>query len=604
MRFLQQSHLIKFLWKKGWFSFLTIAFCFIYLLKISWLKWGDLIIDSGREMYVPLKLVTGARLYRDIFYHYGPFSPYFNAFLYKIAGVHIHSLIINGIITTCFTCLLLYKISRIFLNIFFSTFVVLVFLFVFAFGYYVYLGNYNFILPYSYPVINAIAFSLAGYYFFWRLLRFRTIKYGLLLALFTFLVLSCRIEIGFSFIFSVLAGLLISRMLEKSAIFLALGFVLAALLYVLLGLSGEGAFLNGALLNTIAANLRASDTFTGWLSGIANLQENTQTIFKVVVFYLFLCGVFFCGGSVLVKITRFRGASLRRAIYFIFAAIIIYAVFLFLKKFFYFELQYRCLPLMYLLVGILSLRRFYRCPDKANHALLFSLSLFAFILILRMPFFVRAGHYGFFILVPGLIVYHVFFFKILPDALRNKIIKASFCLGFLAVFIWFAAQHFLLAKFCYDNRTLEVSSERGKLFVFNNNRERRSLQLIEFLKQNTHKSDTLVIFPEGVAINFLSGRDNPLYHYSYLPPELSCGRVVEEIIADLEKKKVTYVALVQRDTGEYGFPAFGRDYATKIWEYVARNYLLYKQFGPYPFTSDDFGIALFKNKSSYAPNSI
>jgi len=55
-------------WKRGWISFLACMFCFLYLLNFTWFKWGDLIVDAGREMYIPLELSQGKLLYRDIFY--------------------------------------------------------------------------------------------------------------------------------------------------------------------------------------------------------------------------------------------------------------------------------------------------------------------------------------------------------------------------------------------------------------------------------------------------------------------------------------------------------------------------------------------------------
>src|SRR5882762_6715421 len=42
----------------------------------TWATWGDLSIDSGRELYVPAVLLEGKMLYRDIWYLYGPAGPY------------------------------------------------------------------------------------------------------------------------------------------------------------------------------------------------------------------------------------------------------------------------------------------------------------------------------------------------------------------------------------------------------------------------------------------------------------------------------------------------------------------------------------------------
>ncbi|MFH1847084.1 MAG: hypothetical protein ABH869_05970, partial [Candidatus Omnitrophota bacterium] len=80
------------------FSFLIIIIvgCFAYLLDFTWLKWGDLIIDTGRELYVPLMLSEGKLLYKDIVYVYGPFVPYLHALLFKLFAPHLNWLILSG----------------------------------------------------------------------------------------------------------------------------------------------------------------------------------------------------------------------------------------------------------------------------------------------------------------------------------------------------------------------------------------------------------------------------------------------------------------------------------------------------------------------------
>jgi hypothetical protein len=58
-------------------SFCVMAAAGAIMLHISWGKWGDFIVDYGREMYIPWQLSEGKILYRDIYVNqYGPFAPY------------------------------------------------------------------------------------------------------------------------------------------------------------------------------------------------------------------------------------------------------------------------------------------------------------------------------------------------------------------------------------------------------------------------------------------------------------------------------------------------------------------------------------------------
>src|SRR5579862_6752384 len=57
-----------------------------YLLKLSWRKWADPIVDSGTQWYAFWRLSQGAVLYHDILWNYGPLSAYFNAGLFRVFG--------------------------------------------------------------------------------------------------------------------------------------------------------------------------------------------------------------------------------------------------------------------------------------------------------------------------------------------------------------------------------------------------------------------------------------------------------------------------------------------------------------------------------------
>jgi hypothetical protein len=74
----------------------------------TWASWGDLSIDSGHEMYVPVVLSQGKMLYRDIWYMHGPLAPYFNSMLFRIFGVHLNVLYWAGALTALACAVVLY----------------------------------------------------------------------------------------------------------------------------------------------------------------------------------------------------------------------------------------------------------------------------------------------------------------------------------------------------------------------------------------------------------------------------------------------------------------------------------------------------------------
>jgi len=338
-------------------------------------------------------------------------------------------------------------------------------------------------------------------------------------------------------------------------------------------------------------------SFNRWLSGARDVSGNARVMFKTFLYYIFFCILFSLGGFAIAYLCRFKSRMKKYAFSLLTGTAVFALAFIFFKKLFTYDLQYRCLPIIFLITVLISLGKFIKQKEKTEYLFLSAVSLFSLFMALRIFFLAWAGHYGFYILLPGMIVYYIFFFKIAAEALNSPVARRFFSLGFLFLFILFIMSHFSISRLCYRSKTLKISSPRGTLYTFNNSRENRCKELIEFLKGNTDKQESLVIFPEGLTVNFLSGRANPLYYYSYLPHELAQPKMMDSIISDMKNKRVDYVVLTQRDAAEYGHAVFGRDYAEPIWKYVSENYILYKQFGPFPFTSQDYGIALFKRRA-------
>jgi len=59
---------------------------FALLTLVSWQRWIQPYIDTGRELMVPWRLAHGERLYRDVHFHHGPLGPYLAAVTDGLAG--------------------------------------------------------------------------------------------------------------------------------------------------------------------------------------------------------------------------------------------------------------------------------------------------------------------------------------------------------------------------------------------------------------------------------------------------------------------------------------------------------------------------------------
>ena len=111
--------------------------------------------------------------------------------------------------------------------------------------------------------------------------------------------------------------------------------------------------------------------------------------------------------------------------------------------------------------------------------------------------------------------------------------------------------------------------------------------------RSTPSGSSVVVFPQGVGLNFFSSRDNPLKYFGFFP--LGMDPVLEKaIIKQLIDFRIDYIVIVNRDTSEYGRASFGIDYAKDIYSWIIANYRPVKIIGNYPFQSRAFGIAIFK----------
>jgi hypothetical protein len=115
------------------------------MFVVTWASWPDLIVDCGRELYVPWALLQGKRLYRDVWYPYGPLAPGVMALLLRIFGANLNTFYGTGLAMFTASALVLHSIALRFVPPIAALLCALVFL---AQGFQPTLFNY--IVPYSY----------------------------------------------------------------------------------------------------------------------------------------------------------------------------------------------------------------------------------------------------------------------------------------------------------------------------------------------------------------------------------------------------------------------------------------------------------------------
>src|SRR5215468_2277462 len=138
----------------------AIVLVFAAMLAVSWRRWISPVTDSGREMDLPLRLMNGELLYRDVYYLYPPFSPYFHSLLYRIFGAHLDVLQAGGAVCAVLVVWMCYRIARRLMTPSESALAVIAVIVVCVFK-----PGGNLIWPYAFSALHGMVFALGALLF-------------------------------------------------------------------------------------------------------------------------------------------------------------------------------------------------------------------------------------------------------------------------------------------------------------------------------------------------------------------------------------------------------------------------------------------------------
>ena len=132
-----------------------------------------------------------------------------------------------------------------------------------------------------------------------------------------------------------------------------------------------------------------------------------------------------------------------------------------------------------------------------------------------------------------------------------------------------AALHSLfVAHGAYAKKIYPIETAHGTIYDVNSD---RAAILNELGKTNI---PSLVVIPEGLALNYLLAKPTPLAYYTFTPPEAADPRAEEKILADFVAKKPEWIAVIPRDMSEFGSRGFGVDYDQRLAAYIRMHYAI------------------------------
>ncbi len=560
---------------------LILLILFAIVSAASWQMWANPVIDGGREMNAPLRLLRGEMLYSEVYYLYGPVAPAFNALLYGLFGIHLNTLYAAGILSSILLILVIFHIARAFMSVFESLLAAAAVLLLCVFK-----QGGTMIFPYSYAALYGSllgTIALAAQVGFARSGR----TWSLILAgAASGLAFCCKMEFGFAAFASLLALVILARPQPRIRTAL-IGWTSAAILPVLI---------YGLLIAHIPAESLIKDTFIlpGYLPpelvyynklklGWGNPGKTVRELISALALLGGLAGLVSLLGIRMSGRTIAPSRADRHVRQFWWLTGIGFG--LLLAHILSFGTRwtmnpFRALPILFLLLIIYCIRRQngFREAGFTRHALLivsvYSLVVLARVII-RIP---GGGGYGAGLLpVPILLFVYIVtarfpIFRLTAEAERCRRRTVHMLLAAALM----ATTAVLIVRYTRGSYTW-LHTSRGSL------RQPPAItlamhQAIEFLGRHTKTGDPVLSLPEGSSLNFLADRPAPL-RYEVLTPGFLSDAEEQRSIRTLQEKSVEFVFLWNRPTSEFGPAVIGRDYCPALMGWIEENYSLVAVFG-------------------------
>ena len=101
-------------------------------------------------------------------------------------------------------------------------------------------------------------------------------------------------------------------------------------------------------------------------------------------------------------------------------------------------------------------------------------------------------------------------------------------------------------------------------------------------------------------MNYLLRRSSPSRYTLFIPPSIAFAGGEEKMLEDLRAHPPDFIAVVHRDSSEFGVGPFGSDfrYGRLIRDWVRRDYTRVGRFGAEPFAGPRFGVALMQRSAT------
>ena len=499
--------------------------------------YSNTLLDIGREIYYPERILRGDVLYKDLFNIYGPFSYLWNAVLYKIISPNILTLYLSGCVCAFGIVSGIYLIAKKFLSEGLS----------FALGAFAVMTGvcathlFNFTLPYSFAMLYG---TVAFIYSLLFLVKFKETNSPNWLYLSSLLCGICIANKYDFFLYGILVLAVALKTKNKRVILNSLTCLMLVPVVLFIVLVLQGLRLNDII--TAATDIKhvissKSLTYFYKVQGI----YFSPTVILLWLINLLRTGIGFAGlmlGAKLTEKNKFFGWATIGFFTIVTLVLTSPPVFMFIAP----------LAVILFIIG----KHKSKIDSKTLILTIGTLSVCAKSFWVMLPL-----NYGVYVLPTILTAGLVLLF-----CLIDKNYEKVFAIGLIAVGLNFLGN--ALGERVKLNTP--IVTEKGVIYTHKNNAEVTN-GLTKILRENEVK--TAYIYPEGLTVNFLSNVDGDGYFNSLLP--LYSESFGEKAFIDaIEKHKPEVIVLSNQNMKEYGVEYICSNYAFEFCNYLSKNYTM------------------------------
>ncbi|WP_224984272.1 ArnT family glycosyltransferase [Geomonas agri] len=532
----------------------------------GWGRWGDLIVDTGRELEWPRRILQGESLYSDLRFNYGPFSPYFNALLYRLFGVKLEVLAGAGATSALIAGFTLYALGRRFISRLGATIVVLSFFYLCAFSHYLQRGIFNWVLPHTFAATYGMLAALLSLYFLVRHAQDGKYTDQVVAVFFVGLSALCKVEAFFPALVAygvwILATDSISRRRAVPVAFCF--FMLVAAVYGFFSIRVGFPLWRDNLAGV--AN-PGSDYFIKFMMGFQDSYGNLLYLLYGIC-YLASAIVLGVGTATIVKRDNINPYLKSVCIMLVFILVAAVPNFVLSEP----DLLYQTTPVISVAVLLFLFYKYIRQSAERSKVLPDILVwIFALASIPRIIFQVTPQFYGYYMLPPAILGLGIFLYSYMPRLFKDLWGYGAMVAIGTALLSGTMIGTYLVSLERMAKKTVALTSPRGEMWLTPTVAE-MFIPLMEKIK--TFPRDTkLLIIPEASAINFLVERQGVDGMFSHLPMDYYGGFTDEAVLVRYKMSPPELILFYDSYMPHFGDARYGVTYGRKVYRWIIQNYI-------------------------------